>query len=382
MIPYGRQHITQADIDAVTEVLQSDFLTQGPAVPAFEQRLAELTCAKYAVAVNSATSALHIACLALGIGPGSRVWTSPISFVASANCARYCGANIDFVDVEPDSGNMAVDKLRQKLEAARSSDSLPQVVIPVHLAGSSCDMQQIHYLAKEFSFAVIEDASHAVGASYQDEPVGSCRYSDITVFSFHPVKIITTAEGGMALTNNSDLADKMRLLRSHGISRDESQMTEPSHGAWYYQQLLLGFNYRMTDLQAALGLSQSRRLLPIIQKRQLLAANYHRLLADLPLSLPQLDDINISAWHLFIVRLDDKSKRQAVFNGMRDAGIGVNVHYIPIHTQPYYQQLGFDWGDFPQAEDFYERIISLPMFPELTGEQQQFIADTLAELLR
>ncbi|MEO3879213.1 UDP-4-amino-4,6-dideoxy-N-acetyl-beta-L-altrosamine transaminase [Rheinheimera fenheensis] len=382
MIPYGRQHITQSDIDAVTEILQSDFLTQGPAVPAFEERLAELTSAKHAVAVNSATSALHIACLALGIGPGSRVWTSPISFVASANCARYCGADIDFVDVEPDSGNMAVDKLRQKLEAARSSDSLPQLVIPVHLAGSSCDMQQIHYLAKEFGFAVIEDASHAVGASYQDEPVGSCRYSDITVFSFHPVKIITTAEGGMALTNNSDLADKMRLLRSHGISRDESQMTEPSHGVWYYQQLLLGFNYRMTDLQAALGLSQSRRLLPIIQKRQLLAANYHRLLADLPLSLPQLDDINISAWHLFIVRLDDKSKRQAVFNGLRDAGIGVNVHYIPIHTQPYYQQLGFDWGDLPVAEDFYERIISLPMYPELTGEQQQYVADTLAELLQ
>ena len=382
MIPYGRQHITQTDIDAVTEILQSDFLTQGPAVPAFEERLAELTSAKYAVAVNSATSALHIACLALGIGPGSRVWTSPISFVASANCARYCGADIDFVDVDPDSGNMAVDKLRQKLEAARSSDSLPQLVIPVHLAGSSCDMQQIHYLAKEFGFAVIEDASHAVGASYQDEPVGSCRYSDITVFSFHPVKIITTAEGGMALTNNSELADKMRLLRSHGISRDESQMTEPSHGAWYYQQLLLGFNYRMTDLQAALGLSQSRRLLPIIQKRQLLAANYHRLLADLPLSLPQLDDINISAWHLFIVRLNDKSKRQAVFNGLRDAGIGVNVHYIPIHSQPYYQQLGFDWGDLPVAEDFYERIISLPMYPELTGEQQQYVADTLAELLQ
>lgn len=382
MIPYGRQHITQTDIDAVTEILQSDFLTQGPAVPAFEERLAELTSAKYAVAVNSATSALHIACLALGIGPGSRVWTSPISFVASANCARYCGADIDFVDVDPDSGNMAVDKLRQKLEAARSSDSLPQLLIPVHLAGCSCDMQQIHYLAKEFGFAVIEDASHAVGASYQDEPVGSCRYSDITVFSFHPVKIITTAEGGMALTNNSELADKMRLLRSHGISRDESQMTEPSHGAWYYQQLLLGFNYRMTDLQAALGLSQSRRLLPIIQKRQLLAANYHRLLADLPLSLPQLDDINISAWHLFIVRLNDKSKRQAVFNGLRDAGIGVNVHYIPIHSQPYYQQLGFDWGDLPVAEDFYERIISLPMYPELTGEQQQYVADTLAELLQ
>lgn len=382
MIPYGRQHITQADIDAVTQVLQSDFLTQGPAVPAFEQRFCELTTAQHAVAVSSATSALHIACLALGVGPGSKVWTSPISFVASANGARYCGADVDFVDIEPDSGNMAVDKLRQKLEQARSTDTLPQVLIPVHLAGASCDMQQIHYLANEFGFSVIEDASHAVGASYHDEPVGNCRYSDITIFSFHPVKIITTAEGGMALTNNSVLADKMRLLRSHGISRDESLMTEPAHGAWYYQQVLLGFNYRMTDIQAALGLSQSLRLLPIIQKRQLLAANYNRLLAELPVGLPALDDVNISAWHLYIIRLDDKTKRKAVFDGLRAAGIGVNVHYIPIHTQPYYQQLGFDWGDFPVAEDFYERIISLPMFPELTGEQQQYIADKLAVLLQ
>jgi UDP-4-amino-4,6-dideoxy-N-acetyl-beta-L-altrosamine transaminase len=381
VIPYGRQHITQADIDAVTQVLQSDFLTQGPAVLAFEQRFCELTTAQHAVAVNSATSALHIACLALGVGPGSKVWTSPISFVASANGARYCGADVDFVDIEPDSGNMAIDALRQKLEQARNNDTLPQVLIPVHLAGASCDMQQIHYLANEFGFSIIEDASHAVGASYHDEPVGNCRYSDITIFSFHPVKIITTAEGGMALTNNSVLADKMRLLRSHGISRDDNLMTEPAHGAWYYQQLLLGFNYRMTDIQAALGLSQSLRLLPIIQKRQLLAANYNRLLAELPVALPALDDINISAWHLYIIRLDDKTKRKAVFDGLRDAGIGVNVHYIPIHTQPYYQQLGFDWGDFPVAEDFYERIISLPMFPELTGEQQQYIADTLAELL-
>jgi UDP-4-amino-4,6-dideoxy-N-acetyl-beta-L-altrosamine transaminase len=382
VIPYGRQHITQTDIDAVIEVLQGDFLTQGPAVPAFEQRVAEITGASYAVAVNSATSALHIACLALGVGPGSRVWTSPISFVASANCARYCGASVDFVDVDPDHGNIAVDKLRYKLELARSNDTLPHVVIPVHLAGSSCDMQQIHYLANEFGFSIIEDASHAIGASYQDEPVGNCRYSNITVFSFHPVKIITTAEGGMAMTNNTELADKMRLLRSHGISRDDNLMTEPSHGGWYYQQLQLGFNYRMTDIQAALGLSQSKRLLPIIQKRQLLAANYHRLLADLPVSQPALDDDNISAWHLYIIRLDDKSKRKAVFDGLRVAGIGVNVHYIPIHTQPYYQQLGFDWGDFPVAEDFYERIISLPMFPELTGEQQQYIADKLAELLQ
>ena len=382
MIPYGRQHITQADIDAVTEVLQSDFLTQGPAVPAFEQRLCDLVGAQHAIAVNSATSALHIACMALGVGPGSRVWTSPISFVASANCARYCGADVDFVDVEADNGNMAIAALRQKLETARSNDTLPQVVIPVHLAGASCDMQQLYFLAKEFGFRIIEDASHAVGASYQDDAVGNCRYSDITVFSFHPVKIITTAEGGMAMTNDAALAEKMRLLRSHGISRDENMMTEPSHGAWYYQQLLLGYNYRMTDIQAALGLSQSMRLLPIIQKRQLLAANYNRLLAHLPVGLPALDSDNISAWHLYIIRLHDKTKRKAVFDGLRAAGIGVNVHYIPIHTQPYYQQLGFDWGDFPSAEDFYERIISLPMYPELSGEQQQYIADKLAELLQ
>lgn len=382
MIPYGRQNITQADIDAVTEVLQSDFLTQGPAVPAFEQRLCELTTAKYAVAVNSATSALHLACLALGVGPGSRVWTSPISFVASANCARYCGADVDFVDVEPDSGNMSVEHLRRKLELAVIDNTLPNVVIPVHLAGNSCDMKQIYQLAQEFGFAVIEDASHAVGASYKGEPVGSCRYSDITVFSFHPVKIITTAEGGMALTNNTELADRIRLLRSHGISRDESQMTELSHGAWYYQQLELGFNYRMTDIQAALGLSQSMRLNQIIEKRQLLATNYHRLLADFPLGLPQPDDLNISAWHLYIIRLDDKTKRKTVFDGLRSVGIGVNVHYIPIHTQPFYQRLGFDWSNFPVAEDFYERIISLPIFPELSSEQQEFIADKLADLLK
>ena len=381
MIPYGRQHINQQDIDAVVEVLQSDFLTQGPVVPAFEQRLCELTTARHAVAVNSATSALHIACLALGVGSGSRVWTSPISFVASANCARYCGADVDFVDVEPDMGNMAIDQLRQKLELARANDTLPQVVIPVHLAGTSCDMQQIQYLANEFGFKIIEDASHAVGATYQGEPVGCGRYSDITVFSFHPVKIITTAEGGAALTNHAELADKMRLLRSHGISRDDTVMTEPSHGPWYYQQLVLGLNYRMTDLQAALGLSQSQRLLSIIQRRQTLVENYQRLLANLPISLPSTEKFSTSAWHLYIIRLTDKARRKTVFNGLRAAGIGVNVHYIPIHTQPYYQQLGFDWGDFPQAEDFYERIISLPMYPELTSEQQQFIASNLTKLL-
>lgn len=381
MIPYGRQHITQQDIDQVVTVLQSDFLTQGPQVPLFEQQLCQLTGAAYGVAVNSATSALHLACLALGVGVGSRVWTSPISFVASANCARYCGATVDFVDVEPDSGNMSVSALRQKLEQAQKNDTLPDVVIPVHLAGLSCDMQQIKYLAREFDFKVIEDASHAVGARYQQQAVGSCQYSDITIFSFHPVKIITTAEGGMALTQSAELADKMCLLRSHGITREETLLTEPSHGPWYYQQLQLGFNYRMTDIQAALGISQSHRLNSIMQRRQLLVQNYQRLLLPLPLDLPAQPENYLSAWHLYIIQLQDKTKRQAVFNALRQAGIGANVHYIPIHTQPYYQQLGFDWGDFPEAEAFYERIISLPLYPELSGEQQQFIADTLVKSL-
>lgn len=381
MIPYGRQHISQADIDAVTEVLKSDYLTQGPAVPAFEQALSDLTGAKFAVAVNSATSALHIACLALNVGSGSRVWTSPVSFVASANCARYCGAEVDFVDVEPHSGNMCMDTLRQKLELARNNNTLPQIVIPVHLAGASCDMQRCRELANEFGFAIIEDASHAVGATYRGEAVGNCRYSDITVFSFHPVKIITTAEGGMAMTNSSGLAEKMRSLRSHGICRDESAMTEPSHGAWYYQQLQLGFNYRMTDLQAALGLSQSSRLQQIVSQRRQIAANYQQLLVDLPIDLPIADDANLSSWHLYIIRLQDPLRRKAVFDQLRAAGIGVNVHYIPIHTQPYYQQLGFAKGDFPAAEQFYDQIISLPLFPELSLAEQQYIADKLKNIL-
>lgn len=370
MIPYGRQHINQADIDAVLQVLQSDFLTQGPAVPAFEQQLCTLTGASYAIAMNSATSALHLACLALGVNASSRVWTSPISFVASANCARYCGAQVDFVDVEAETGNLCIRALRTKLEQARAKDTLPTVVIAVHLAGLSCDMQQLRHLSAEFDFRIIEDASHAVGGQYLDQAVGSCQYSDITVFSFHPVKIITTAEGGMALTNQPELAKQMQLLRSHGITREENQMTEPAHGPWYYQQLQLGYNYRMTDLQAALGLSQSTRLQTIISRRQQLAARYQQLLADLPMDCPQQPEGTLSSYHLFIIRLHDKAKRKTVFEGMRQAEIGVNVHYIPIHTQPYYQQLGFDWGDFPVAEDFYERIISLPLYPELTEQQQ------------
>ncbi|SEA44000.1 UDP-4-amino-4,6-dideoxy-N-acetyl-beta-L-altrosamine transaminase [Alkalimonas amylolytica] len=381
MIPYGRQHINQADIDAVLQVLQSDFLTQGPAVPAFEQQLCTLTGASYAIAMNSATSALHLACLALGVNSASRVWTSPISFVASANCARYCGAQLDFVDVEAETGNLCIQALRTKLEQARAKESLPTVVIAVHLAGLSCDMQQLRHLAAEFDFRIIEDASHAVGGQYLGQAVGSCQYSDITVFSFHPVKIITTAEGGMALTNQPELAQQMQLLRSHGITREESQMTEPSHGPWYYQQLQLGYNYRMTDLQAALGLSQSNRLREIISRRQLLAQRYQQVLSGLPLDCPPQPDSTLCSYHLFIIRLHDKNKRKAVFAGLRQAGIGVNVHYIPIHTQPYYQQLGFDWGDFPVAEDFYERIISLPLYPELTEQQQDFICEQLKALL-
>lgn len=377
MIPYGRQHITQQDIDAVTEVLQSDFLTQGPVVPAFEQRLCKLTGATYAVAASNATSALHLACLALEVGPGSRVWTSPISFVASANCALYCGAIIDFVDVEPDSGNMSVMALEKKLQHAEENNQLPQVLIPVHLAGQSCDMQYIYQLSVRYGFRIIEDASHAVGASYQNSAVGSCQYSDITVFSFHPVKIITTAEGGMALTNQAVLAEKMQLLRSHGITRADELMTEPSHGPWYYQQLQLGFNYRMTELQAALGLSQSERLSEIIKKRQLLVASYQQLLAGLPLELPSVPKDRICAFHLYIVRLADKTQRKAVFDKLRSAGIGVNVHYIPIHSQPYYQAQGFRWGTYPMAEQFYETIISLPLYPELTLEQQSYIAEQL-----
>jgi len=380
MIPYGRQSISDDDIQAVVDTLKSDFLTQGPAVPAFEQALAGYCNVPYAVAANSATSALHIACLALDVKAGDSVWTSPISFVASANCALYCGATVDFVDVEPDTGLMSVKALAAKLQQAAANNTLPKVLIPVHLAGHSCAMQQIATLCQPYGIRIIEDASHAVGGSYlqqkngQQQKIGSCQFSDITIFSFHPVKIITTAEGGMALTKDVTLAARMQLLRSHGITRNPDDMTEVSHGPWYYQQVELGLNYRMTDLQAALGLSQLKKLDAFVVKRLEAVARYRSLLQNLPLDLPEECPAGQSAWHLYIIQLHDENRRLAVFEALRSAGIGVNVHYIPIHTQPYYQKLGFQWGDFPQAEAYYSRIISLPMYADLTAEQQQQVA--------
>lgn len=384
MIPYGRQDINEDDIQAVVEVLRSDYLTQGPAVPAFEQALAGYCGARHAVAVNSATSALHVACLALDVGPGDRVWTSPITFVASANCALYCGAEVDFVDIDPHTYNMSPAALEQKLEGAERAGRLPKVVIPVHLCGQSCDMQAIHDLSQRYGFKIIEDASHAIGGKYKNEPIGNCRYSDITVFSFHPVKIITTAEGGMALANDPALADRMALLRSHGITRDPAQMTHESDGPWYYQQIDLGYNYRMTELQAALGLSQMRRLDEFVTRRHAIAKRYDEQLASLPVTIPWQHPDCYSGLHLYVIRLRldriSKSHRQ-VFDALRDRGIGVNLHYIPVHTQPYYQRMGFQAGDFPEAGRYYAEAISLPMYPRMGEPQQDQVIAVLTEAL-
>lgn len=384
MIPYGRQEITQQDIDGVVEVLNSDFLTQGPKVPAFEKSLRDYTGAGYALAVNSATSALHIACLALGVGEGDHLWTSPITFVASANCGLYCGALVDFVDIDHATYNMCPVKLEEKLVLAKANGSLPKVVVPVHLCGQPCDMEAIGKLAKEYGFKVIEDASHAIGGRYHNQPIGNCEYSDITVFSFHPVKIVTTAEGGAALTNEKSLADKMDLLRSHGITRDPVLMNTESHGGWYYQQIDLGFNYRMTELQAALGVTQMQRLDQFVTARHRLTDRYNELLQSLPLLLPyQLED-TYSGLHLYVIRLDLDSitmSHKEVFEELRTKGIGVNVHYIPVHTQPYYSQMGFELGDFPSSEDYYSEAISLPMFHTMTEEQQDEVVRVLKEIL-
>ncbi|MEN2396089.1 UDP-4-amino-4,6-dideoxy-N-acetyl-beta-L-altrosamine transaminase [Pseudomonas halotolerans] len=380
MIPYGRQDITQADIDAVIGVLQSDFLTQGPMVPRFEQQVAQHVGARHALAVNSATSALHIACLALGLGPGDRLWTSPITFVASANCGLYCGAQVDFVDIDPRTYNLCPLALERKLEQAERANALPKVVVVVHLCGQPCDMQAIHGLAQRYGFKVIEDASHAIGGKYQGEYIGSGKYSDITVFSFHPVKIITTAEGGMVLTNDAELANKMALLRSHGITRDAQQMTHESDGPWYYQQIDLGFNYRMTELQAALGVSQMERLDQYVARRHQLAARYNDLLAALPVTIPWQHADSYSGLHLYVIRLQldkiSKTHRQ-VFESLREQGIGVNLHYIPVHTQPYYTQMGFKPEDFPAAQDYYREAISIPLFQTMSDEQQDQVVASL-----
>ena len=384
MIPYGRQDINQQDLDAVIDVLQSDYLTQGPQVPLFEKTINEIVKVNHSVAVNSATSALHIGCLALDVGKGDRVWTSAITFVASANCALYCGACIDFVDIEPTTYNLSITALEKKLKQAALRNNLPKVIIPVHLAGQSCDMQKIHQLSLQYGFKIIEDASHAIGATYQGMPVGNCKYSDITVFSFHPVKIVTTAEGGVATTNSFELAQKMQLLRSHGITRDESLMTEESHGDWYYQQLCLGFNYRMSELHAALGISQLKRLHEFVEKRTIRANLYTKKLAKLPITLPYQAESTQSSWHLYIIRLQlDKINKthESVFDALRGAGILVNLHYIPIHLQPYYQKLGFQVGDFPIAEQYYKNAISIPLFAQLSESDQDHIIQTLEQLL-
>ena len=384
MIPYGRQDITQADIDAVIAVLKSDFLTQGPQVPLFEQTVARHVGANYAIAVNSATSALHIASLALGLGPDDWLWTTPVTFVASANCGLYCGSQVDFVDIDPRTYNLCPKALEAKLISAEKAGKLPKVLVAVHLCGQSCDMAAIHDLGQKYGFKIIEDASHAIGGKYRGEFIGNGRYSDITIFSFHPVKIITTAEGGMALTNNTELANKMALLRSHGITRDAAQMTQAPDGPWYYQQIDLGFNYRMTELQAALGVSQMARLDHYVVRRHELAARYDALLADLPLVRPWQHPDGYSGLHLYVIRLRldqiDKTHRE-VFDSLRALGIGVNLHYIPVHTQPYYRKMGFKAGDFPEAERYYAEAISLPMFQTMSEAQQNEVVAALRTTL-
>jgi UDP-4-amino-4,6-dideoxy-N-acetyl-beta-L-altrosamine transaminase len=383
-LPYGRQTITKDDIVAVEAVLRSPFLTQGPAVPAFENGVAKKVDAAHAVAVNSATSALHIACLALGLGPGDRLWTSPITFVASANCGRYCGADVDFVDIDPATGLMSVSALEQKLHQAKRDGTLPKVVVPVHLTGSSCDMAVIGSLAERYGFEVLEDASHAIGGRYQYEPVGNCRYSAITVFSFHPVKIITTGEGGLATTNDPVLAQRMAELRSHGIVREPERFEQPVAGPWMYEQQQLGYNYRITDIQAALGLSQLQRLDEIVAERNAQLLRYRQLLVDLPVQLLEVPDDVLSSVHLAVIRLQQATAEQhrQVFAGLREVGIGVQLHYSSVHLQPYYRALGFMEGQFPEAEAYASSAITLPLFPGLSAVDQQRVAAELAERIR
>ena len=379
MIPYGKQDVTDDDIKAVTTVLESDFLTQGPVVPKFEDSLSKYVDSNYAIATNSATSALHIACLSLGLTKGDILWTSPNSFVASSNCALYCGATIDFVDIDLDTYNICLNALEEKLIKCKKNNTLPKILVPVHLSGQSCDMRRIKSLSNEYDFKIIEDASHAIGGKYKDLPIGNCKYSDICIFSFHPVKIITTGEGGMATTNDKDLAEKLELFRSHGITRNRDLMRKDL-GPWYYEQLVLGFNYRMTDIQAALGFSQLSRIESIIKKRHKVAERYHRMLDSLPIILPKQSLKSYSSYHLYVIRLklDEISKTHLqVFESLKSKDIGVNLHYIPIHMHPFYTSLGFKEGDFPNAEKYASEAISIPIYPQLTEQLQDEVVNAL-----
>lgn len=381
MIPYGRQTISEEDIRAVVAVLESDWITQGPTIGRFERAVAELCQAPHAVAVSSATAALHLACLALNVGPDDSVWTTPNTFVASANCALYCGAQVDFVDIELTTGNMSVSMLARKLELARQRGRLPKVVIPVHFAGEPCEMAEMAELASHYGFRILEDASHAIGATYHDEVVGSCRYSDMVVFSFHPVKIVTTGEGGVVTTRSPELARRLTVLRTHGITREPHEMTCPSDGLWYYEQVMLGFNYRMTDLQAALGISQLSRIEQFITRRHILASRYDALLQRFPVRPLLRSKANQSALHLYVIHVNADRRRQ-VFDHLRGRGVGVNVHYIPVHLQPYYRRFGFDKGDFPVAEQHYREAVSLPLYPGLTESEQELVVSALWEALQ
>ena len=381
MIPYGRQNIIQSDIDEVIEVLKSDFLTQGPQVPKFENEMLTYCNSEFAIAVNSSTSALHIACMSLGLGKGDWLWTSPITFVASANCGLYCNANIDFVDIDPKTYNLCPKALEKKLISAEKKGCLPKIVVPVHLCGQSCDMKAINSLSKKYGFKIIEDASHAVGGKYLNNPVGSCEFSDITVFSFHPVKIITTGEGGMALTNNPKLAKKMSILRTHGITRDPSEMTKEPDGGWYYQQIELGLNYRMTDIQAALGISQFSRVDEIVSRRHFFAERYDKLLDGLPIKLPYRNPDIYSAFHLYVICLNDPKIHKQFFENLRKNDIGVNLHYIPVYRHPYYYNPELDLSDYPNSEIYYSRAISIPLYPSMSNDDQDKVVKVIKKYI-